>query len=230
MPSNTPPQTSPVFCTDEDIAVRAGSYFVTLVPAWQLMAGGTDGVFTDGLPWILSSATTDFEANGVQPNHVVQLSQGTPTGYFRGGGQLLAVDSVSGNTVTLRRLHKDLNVGQPPSPAGGMTVVTFVIATLDPQIEEASFDIKRRFGIDETIVYRSSSWIFDLRDLRMATILLVLLDRYAAENQANDVTFMHKIQTAQNELASVMDRVEVRWGAQGNLEEPSTIFNTRLSR
>ena len=77
---------------------------------------------------------------------------------------LLAIDSVLGTSLTLRRLHKDLNVGQPPAPAAGLTNVTFTINTLDPQTEEASFDIKRRFGIDENIVDRTSS--LDLRPAR----------------------------------------------------------------
>ena len=171
--SNLPPQTTPVYATDEDIAVRAGGDFITLCPAWQQMAYGTDGAFMEGEPWVLTSLTTNFAANNVQPNQVVWLS--APKTQYPGGGVLLAIDSVSGSSLTLRRLHKDLNVGNPPSPAAGLTGVTFTINTLDPQTEEASFDIKRRFGIDETIVDRASSWVFDLRDLRLATVLSVLV-------------------------------------------------------
>ena len=114
---------------------------------------------------------TNFANNDVPPNQVVQLTAPRPDSR--------AAASSSRSTAfpdfaQLRALHKDLNVGQPPAPAAGLTGVTFTINTLDPQTEEASFDIKRRFGIDELIVYRTSTWVYDLRDLRMATVLTVL--------------------------------------------------------
>ena len=43
----------------------------------------------------------------------------------------------------------------PPAPAAGLTGVEFLIASLDPQIEEASFDLNRRFGIDPNVAGRS---------------------------------------------------------------------------
>ena len=88
----------------------------------------------------------------------------SPRASIPGSGVLLAIDSVLETSITLRRLHKDLNVGQPPAPAAGLPNVTFTINTLDPQTEEASFDIKRRFGIDENIVDRTSC--VDLRPAR----------------------------------------------------------------
>jgi hypothetical protein len=228
--SNLPSTTSPTYCTDEDIAVRAGGDMITLCPPWQQMAAGTDGAFLTGFPWVLTSTSTNFATNGVQPNHVVQLS--TPKVNFPGGGALLAVDSVAtgGASITLRRLHKDLGIGNPPAPSAGLTGVSFVVNTLDPQIEEASFDLKRRFGIDETIVARTSSWIFDLRDLRMATVLSVLLARYTQEARGDKGDFPRKINQLKVELAQVLDRVQVRWGPFGNSEEPATIFSCKISR
>jgi hypothetical protein len=226
--SNLPTQTSPVFATDEDIAVRAGGDFVVLCPQWQQMASGSDGVFAPGSPWVLTSATVDFQAAAVQPNQVVQLTG--PKANFPGGGQLLAVDSVAPGAVTLRRLHKDLNVGQPPVSAAGMLSVTFAINTMDPQIEEASFDIKRRFGIDENIAYRSSTWIYDERDLRMATVLSVLYDRYTAEARTDRGDFARKITLVKSQLEQVLSRVQVRWGPFGNSAEPATVFSCKLSR
>jgi len=226
--SNLPPQSLPVFATDEDIAVRAGGDWFLLCPAWQQMAAGTDGYFSSGTPWVLHSTAVNFGSNGVVPNQVVQLSG--PKASYPGSGQFLAIDSVSGSSLVLRRLHKDLNVGQPPGPAAGLTGITFTINTLDPQIEEASFDIKRRYGIDETIAYRSSSWVFDLRDLRMATVLTVLKDRYTAEVRVERGDWSYKINLIRSQLDQVLDRVQVRWGTFGNSAEPSTIFNCKLSR
>jgi hypothetical protein len=226
--SNLPAQTTPVYCTDEDIAVRAGGDFVALCPSWQQMAGGTDGSFANGSPWVLTSTAVNFQSNGVCPNQVIQLT--APKMQYPGGGILLAIDSVSGNAITLRRLHKDLSVGQPPAPAAGLTGVNFVINTLDPQIEEASFDLKRRFGIDENVFPRTSSLIYDLRDLRMATVLSVLLARYTQEARGERGDFPQKIGQIRSELQTILDRVQVRWGPLGNSMEPSTLFSCKLSR
>ena len=226
--SNLPELTSPLYCTDEDIAVRAGGDFINLCPAWQQMAAGTDGYFLNGSPWVLNSTLTNFEANGVAANQVVFLSG--PKANFPGGGTLLAVDSASGTSITLRRLYKDLNVGNPPAPAAGLTNVTFTIATLDPQSAEASFEIKRRYGIDENIVDRGSSWIYDLQDLRMATVLTVLLERYTQEARSDKGDFARKINSTQVALNMVLDRVQVRWGPEGNRAEPSTLFSCKISR
>ncbi len=226
--ASLPEQTVPVYCTDEDILVRAGGDFIMLCPTWQKMAAGTDGVFASSNPWVLSSASVNFAANGVSCNQVAWLT--APKTQYPGGGQLLAIDSVSGNSITLRRPHKDLHVGQPPAPSAGLTGVTFTINTLDPQSEEASFEIKRRFGIDENITDRTSSWIYDLRDLRMATVLSVLYDRYIQENRTEQGDFQNKIRRIRQQLDDVQARVQVRWGPFGNSAEPSTLFGCKLSR
>jgi hypothetical protein len=226
--SNIPSLTTPSYCEDEDIAVRAGGDYIELCPQWQQMAAGTDGYFTAGSPWVLNSTLTNFAANGVQPNQVVYLSG--PKSQYPGGGVLLAIDSVSGTSITLRRLYKDLNVGQPPAPAAGLTNVEFAVNTLDPQSASSSFDIKRRYGIDETIVNRTSSWIFDLMDLRMATVLTVLAERYLQETRNDRGDFPKKAMAIKIELQSVLDRVQVRWGPFGNSAEPSTLFSCKLSR
>ncbi len=108
--------------------------------------------------------------------------------------------------------------------------MTFTINTLDPQTEEASFDIKRRFGIDELIVNRTSSWIYDMRDLRIATVLTVLNDRYTAEARGDKGDFANKIRLIRAQLDEVLARVQVRWGPFGNSAEPSTLFGCKLSR
>jgi len=192
------------------------------------MAAGNGGYFVADSPWILNSTLVNFGANGVAPNQVVWLSQ--PKTQYPGGGVLLAIDSVAETSITLRRLHKDLGVGMPPAPIGGLTNVTFTINTLDPQTEEASFDIKRRFGVDELICQRSSSWIYDLRDLRMATVLTVLKDRYTQEARGDKGDFPRKIHEIKCDLATVIERVQVRWGPYGNSEEPTTIFSCKLGR
>ncbi len=226
--SNLPSQTTPLLASDENVAVRAGGDMLTLVPPWQTTAAAPDGFFDANLPWILNSTLVDFEAYGVQPNQVVLLT--APAPQFPGGGQLLAVDSVSGTQCTLRRLHQDLGVGQPPAPIVGLTGVKFIIPTLLPQIEEASFDIKTRFGVDETIFSRSSSYMFEIRELRTATVLTVLFQRYTSENRARQGDFADKVITIKAELQRALDRVQIRWGATGASQEPSSIFSTKICR
>ncbi len=226
--SNLPSQASPSYASDEDVLIRAGGDFATLVPPWQVMATGTDGVFVINAPWVLTSTAVDFEAQGVSPNQVVWLEE--PKTYFKGGGQFLAVDSVDGNTCTLRRPHQDLNVGQPPAPVAGLTGVKFTVPTLDPQIEEASYEIRRRFAIDENNFSRSSSYIYDLRELRSATVLMVLLDRYTFENRTNSGDFSIKMNRVRMDMEMVLGRIQIRWGQTGASQEPSTLFGTRLSR
>jgi hypothetical protein len=228
--SNLPAQSLPVYATDEDVLVKASGDFMTLAPAWQCMAKGIDGFFNPGLPWVLFSTATNFGSNGVTPNQVVGLS--APKSQYPGGGDLLAIDSVSedGTNITLRRPHKDLNVGNPPAPAAGLSGVAFNITTFDPQIEEASFDLKRRFGIDENITFRDSTWIYDLRDLRMVVILSVLYDRYTAELRSDRGDWVRKMGHIRNMRDEVLDRVQIRWGPYGNSAEPSTVFSCKISR
>jgi hypothetical protein len=229
--SNVPSQTTPVYCSDEDILVHGGGDFALICPAWQQMAAGNDGVFVPGAPWVLTSASVDFQANGVNPNQVVWLT--APKSQYPGGGVFLAVDNASGNSITLRRPYKNLNIGQPPAPATGLTGVAFAINTLDPQIAEASYDLKNRFAIDDNPLvgeYRSSSWIYDLQVLRVATVYSVLLERYTQETRTEGGDFEKKVIRFRQKLDDVLTRVQVRWGPFGNSAEPSTLFSCKLSR
>ncbi len=219
-----------MYATDEDILVKASGDFMTLAPSWQCMARGADGYFNPAAPWVLYSTLVNFGSNGVAPNQVVCLSG--PKSQYPGGGDLLAIDSVStdGTNLTLRRPYKDLGIGMPPAPAAGLSGVTFSIMTFDPQTAEASFDIKRRFGIDENITFRDSSWIYDLHDVRLATVLTVLYDRYTAELRSDRGDWVRKMGHIRNQRDEVIDRVQVRWGPYGNSAEPSTVFSCKISR
>lgn len=229
--SNIPSQTTPVYCSDEDILVHAGGDFAVLCPPWQQMAAGGDGAFSPGAPWVLTSASVDFQANGVGPNQVVWLT--APKSQFPGGGHLLAIDEVSGNSLTLRRPYKGPGVGQPPAPAVGLTGVSFAVNTLDPQIAEASYDIKQRFAIDDLAaasLARSSTWIYDLQVLRVATVYSVLLERYTQETRTEHGDFDKKVARFRQKLDDALARIQIRWGPLGNSAEPSALFSCRLSR
>jgi hypothetical protein len=219
------PQLSTVYATDENILIRAAGDFTVLCPEWQKLASGTDGVTASASPWILTSASVDFEAGGVRPGHVVLLRR--PSTVFRGSGEPFAVDAVSGGTLTLRRPGRASGAGQPVPSAEG---VDFLVASLDPQIEEASFELNRRFSIDPAVPCRAPEAVYDLRDLRTACVLSVLAQRYASETRGRDGDFALKLSLVKQELSEVLARLQVRWGPGGDAQPPSTHFSTRIVR
>jgi hypothetical protein len=223
-----PAQLATVYATDENIAVRASGDFPILCPDWQKLAYGIDGVFAAGSPWVLTSPSVVFDAAGVTSQHVVLLKK--PNTAFKGSGELLAVDSATNGSVTLRRIGANLNQGQPPAPAAGLSGVEFVIATLDPQIEEASFDLNRRYSIDPNIGGRTPADVYDLRDLRQACVLSVLAQRYAAETRGNQGDFALKLAQVKQELSEVLARIQLRWSTSGADCNATNRFTTRIVR
>jgi hypothetical protein len=218
-----------VYAADENLAVRAAGDFTVLCPEWQQLAAGADGVISSGDLWTLTSATANFTAGGVRAQHVVLLS--APKSAFRGGGQLLAVDSVpSAGSVTLRRLGGATGVGQPPSPPGGLTGVQFLIATLDPQIEEESFSLNQIYAIDPDRPGRRPLDTADLRVLRWACVLGVLFKRYMAESREERGDFPMKARLIKDELDDVYDRLTVRWTTATIGQDTTNRFTTRLVR
>jgi hypothetical protein len=233
MDGNGPIPTRPWYATDELIAVRARGDYVTLSSSLEQLAYGTDGVFAPNEPWQLTSASVDFMGQGVGAQHVVFLSM--PKSQFPGGGRLMAVDSSQPNAITLRVLGKPLNFGQPPAPLAGLTGVTFTINTFATLIEDASWDLKSRFGIDEMQAYRASSWIYQgaerpFRDLNAACVLQVLIKAFGAETRTDKGDFARKLAAAKAEYDEVLDRLQVRFGPWGDSEQPVTRFSCKISR
>lgn len=216
-----------VYATDENLAVRATGDFAVLCPDWQKQAYGADGVFSSGIPWVLTSATVDFQASGVAPGMIARLTG--PRTSFPGSGDMLAVDSVAGSNLTLRRIGQAPGVGAAPG-AAGVTGVTFAVLTMGPQIEEASYSLNRQWNIDAGLPGRTPSDLYDLRDLRQATVLTVLLRRYVAETRSKDGDFSLKIGAIKEALDEAQGRLSIRWGTSGVDPPPSTMFSTRLVR
>ncbi len=223
-----PEQVSTVYATDESIAIRARGDFAVLCPEWQKLAYGTDGVVSSGSPWVLTSTAVNFATCGVTANHVLQIRK---SGSVRGTGDILAVESVSGTSVTLRRIGQVAGVGQPPIVA---TSIEFVIATLDPQIEEASFALDRRFGIDPLIAGKRPADLYDVRDLREACILTVLHEGYVSEARSKDGDFWGKAMTTKEALDEVIGRLQLRWSSnntrKANPRTTSVASNCRIVR
>lgn len=215
-----------VYATDENLAVRAPGDFQALCPDWQVLARGADGAFSSGAPWVLTSTGTDFGAQGVAAGMVVALTG--PKAAFRGSGELLAVESVAGSSVTLRRVGALAGTGLPPG-AGGLSGVTFQVATLGPQIEEASFDLNRRFNIDPAIPGRAPADVYDLRDLRQATVLTVLRSRYQADQRGERGDWPRKAAAMDQELSEVLARLSIRWSHAPD-NRTTNWFSTRIVR
>ncbi len=219
---------SQVYATDEDVAIRACGDYPVLCPEWQKLAAGTDGVISSGTPWVLTSSSVNFQTNGVASNCVVILY--APKSSFAGGGELFAIDSATGGSMMLRRLGQALNMGQPPAPAAGLTAVAFKVKTLAQQIEDASYDLNQRFGIDPNQPYRDTTFVYDLRILRQLCVLTVLQRQYTNEARGKDGDFMEKLKRVNSDLNDLLDRSSLRWGQFGNSSPPVGRFSTRLTR
>jgi hypothetical protein len=225
----SPSETTPVYCTDEDIAVLCFADYYTLAPKDQVIAVGSDGVFLNTDLWTLNSASVDFNAQQLAVGNVVTLTG--PTGTFSGSGVKFAVAAVNPNQVTLRRIGKPPAWGQPASPIGGITGVSFVVRTFSPQIEYASYQIKKQFGIDENNALISSSQLYDQRELQQVTVLWTVVDAYRTDTRSKEGDFAIKLKRYETQLTAVLDRMMVKWNsATGENPRPITRFNCMYTR
>ena len=76
--SNLPEQTTPVYATDEDIAVRASGRLCHALPGLAVYGVGRRRHLRQRLAVGPDSTSINFATNGVTPNHVVLFSGGTP--------------------------------------------------------------------------------------------------------------------------------------------------------
>lgn len=226
--TTTAPDPAPlavVYCTDEDIAIRAPQDFVALCPKWQRLAFGADGGLDPG-GWVLSSATVDFEANGVAPGHVVALAK---PGAFSPEGDLFAVDSVAGKSATLRRLGRPGGGGQPPAAAGAAGV-KFEVRTYGPQIDNASYDANKFFGIDPNLASKAPDKLYEPRELRQFVALTVLRRMYAAADKVAAGDYDLKLGLVAQELTDLRGRLQLQWGPQGEGQPPNSVLGARTRR
>lgn len=227
----TPMTFTPIaYANDEDIALRASADFAILCPKDQCLAYGTDGAFTD--PWTLTSQSVDFQANGLSPGLVVRLTQ--PISRYKPPGEALVVDSVAPHAVVLRRKGQPARVGQPAGAADSAPV-EFTVATLGPQIARASYDLNRRYGIDDLIAGRRACDLFDAQEVREATVLSVLCRQYLEMSrgpQESAETFASKSRAYKQELDDLLARSVLHWaGPAGAAPSQATgRFSTRIGR
>lgn len=218
------------FCTDEDIAARFKADFPLLCDR-EWMAQGTDGTFVAGTPWALTSASNTFDLQGVARGNVILLktSSNMP---FGSAGMMFAVDSALGSTVNLRRINQGALLGMPPVGPGGLAGVTFAVPTLAGQIELATYDIEKRFGISDFIYGRRQNDLWDAREVRDVTVLTVAYKRFldlARQGESNDVYFS-KYKTVKQELDDMLARVAIHWADVPLPMAETNRFSTRISR
>jgi hypothetical protein len=229
MTPTSPAELAVVYCTDEDIAVICYADFVTLAPKDQILAQGSDGVFTPEDLWTLNSAGTDFNAQGLAVGNIVQLLGPTPP--FKGSGFKYAVAAVNPNQVTLRRVGQPPNFGQPIAPAGGITGVSFLVTTFTPQIQYASYDINQRYGIDPNFALIAPQQIYDPRALQQVTAMTVVVWAYETDTRSKDGDFANKLRRFACHLDGLLARYDLKWNtATGENPLPITRFNMKYGR
>lgn len=231
MAGNGPQPTTPDWASDEMMAIQAGGDFITLCPAWQTWARGTDGVFNAGDPWTLNSASMNFVKQGVTPQSVCVLSGAG----LQSSGEMFAVDTVATTSVGLRRIAMQPGQGQPPAPTTGSSGVQFNFPTHSAMLNQMAFRLKDDYAIDEAIFFRSSPWLYagvedPYRVFRDAVVFGVLRDLYEREARNGDGDFERKAHTTSGRYKEATARILARWGPYGNSAQPASKFNTRLSR
>jgi hypothetical protein len=202
---------STVYCTPEDILIRSPGDFAVLVPDGQTLADGADGAFDPADRWTLTSAAVDFAAAGVAPGDVCLITYDANKKIYGPEGDILAVESAVGGSLTLRRRGRPAGVGQPPGPAVGLAGVSFWVPDLQGQIEEASWDVDDRYGVDEAVPDSAPDMLYRLRELRQVTVLSALALLYAGRSRGVDDAFDKKTTSVKAELDDLLARVQVRW-------------------
>lgn len=164
-----------LYATDEDIAIRASADYPLLCPRDQVIALGGDALFSSTDPWLLTSPTISFEEAGAVSGNLLQLTSDIDSNSL---SLMYAIGSVAGNSLRLRQKGQPTDIGQPPqNPTDGSTFA-FQIATLTPQICQASSDLNQRLGLIDNALTGLTPLAVNSRQLKDAAVLLVLQRQY----------------------------------------------------
>lgn len=236
---SAPDYLATVYASDEDLAIRCDADISILTPNSNLLAGGSDGVFNSVDPWTLTSASNDFQAQGVVVGNTIKLLSAVDSSgsapkkvspFGGSSGVLMAVGAIAGHSITLRRLGLGDGVGVPPGVTD-LAGVTFSIETLAPQINQASDELNRRFGIDPRSAFNSPTGIYDVGVLKEACMLIVLIRKYIGDLRTKDGSYQDKIRELIAARDDVFARLMIRWGTTPDAPLPTPVqFGTRVSR
>lgn len=136
-----------LYCTDEDIAIEASNDWPLLF-AEPILAIGRDGEIAQAEPWVLTSASNDFEGQGLAPGHLCYLRDlgDVLDGLVPYRDQLLAVAAVDGHSITLRPIGST-GGGAPPALLGDLSAVRFQVSTARPRIVLATEAISQHLDL-----------------------------------------------------------------------------------
>lgn len=197
--------------TDEDIANRAAGDFPAIVPRSQVLARGVDGAISG---WALASATNDFAAQGLAPGHMVVFYKPGSTKFHPDDvAEVIAVDSVPGPGLTLRRPGLPSGAGVPPTPGSGLL---FQSLTADPQIARITYEVQRRFNIE------AGDDLQDAEEIRRAVVLGTLESLYfqASRNVAEQSDdFGAKYKVCRAEFRAAMEELADQYGLGGSADQ-----------
>lgn len=226
------------FATDEDIALRSGKDYPRIAMLDQATASGNNGVFADTDRWTLVSP--DFANQGVASGMIAILS--APQQGYGPEDEVFVVDSVSVTGATLRRKTMASGVGHPPGEPEGTIGIRYSIITMQQQLNLASYELYRRYGIDPKVPGRNLTSLYDADELRDACVLTVLWKLYVSAAQQGSekaqeggcAALWAKARSHKSELDEVLGRLQLHWLAvcsQGNVSQRSSNrFGTRISR
>lgn len=214
------------FCSDVDLLKWEPALFYEADRPSQVLSQGSDGV-KNGVTF--SSATATFNDSGVAAGHVVHLRDSG--GAVEGCYEIVSVDSQTQLTLSVVRAQSDgaaiaLPTGEQPN---------YVVTSYDPQIEEASDMLLRRFGIkEEGSESVSVEDIMDVRALRLVCVYSVLAMLYSGMAEWGDGTtdFWTKAHHYQAMFQLVRNRVrlEIDTDQDGIAEQIRDGNTTRLQR
>lgn len=187
-----------LLASDEDVARRCIADYAAIAPLGARVAYGEDGVITAAAPWDLTSNLTDFEARGVGPGHVVQV---TRTDIAARPTDILAAGSAAGHTLTTRRIGEAPGFGQPAGPtAGGWSGVNFNVSSFYWLLEDFTRQIKQELGIvGKTNDDLEADGYAETAE--MACVYRVLAECYAAKNKEGGATLGGAAKAAGSEYA-----------------------------
>jgi hypothetical protein len=203
--------------TDEDLADRVSPEFLLLAPDSECLASGTDGVFDDSDRWTLTSASNDFESQGVSAGNLCKVElvvapvapRTSPTTRQIG---LFAVASADGTSLTLRRLRKPAETGLPPGPVAGGSGYTFKVESLLPQLIDGADFVASRYSITDVSQIKAGTEGL----CRRAAKLKAIINAYAAQSRnagdeaKDDFTAQRKLYQA--ELDALLKILDPRYG------------------
>lgn len=206
---------SAYYCSDEDVAVKAQGDYATLMTRSMRMAYGSDGAFSSGDRWLLTSSSNDFGTQGIPEGAVCMVAKdGKPD-----NAALYTVASASSGGLALRGLGLPVGVGLPPGPLSGASGVTFDVKTCLPSIAEQTRILSQLYRVPALNQLQLSS------DFKRACVLLVLIDLFGTQTRSGekgDDNWGRKMKSAADELAALYAILDRTYGLPAQARRPST--------